>query len=126
MVLQNAAGLDAAVLIAAYPHCRNHEASLEESRRLMLVPRPILLIHYAMDYWTNSDTYPLWLAGFHRAMHELRVSHTFQPGFRHSLFSSIVVAGEHDHGLSLQLSLNFETLGNPEAAHWWRCMCAAA
>ena len=125
LVLHHAADLDAAVLIAAYPHSNNDAASVEESRRLMRVPRPILLIHYALDLWTNSISYPRWLAGFYHGMHELRVSHTFEPGFRHLLFSSIVVAGNHDDGQNLQLSLDLKSLGNHEALAWWTCMCAS-
>jgi dienelactone hydrolase len=118
LVLNHAADLDAAALIAAYPHTKNTEVNFEESRQLMRVNRPILLIHYTGDFWVSPENYPGWFAGFH--MHETRVTQTFQPGF-----SSIGVPGEHDLGLQLQLNLDFGTLDSPEAAHWWSCICSA-
>ena len=45
LVLNHAADLDAAVLIAPYPSSDDDVKALEESRRLMLAPRPVLLIH---------------------------------------------------------------------------------
>jgi hypothetical protein len=123
LVLKHHADLDAAVLIAAYPHTKNPEANFDESRQLMLVDRPVLLIHYTEDYWTNNITYPGWFAGFYHVMHKVIVTHSFQTGFRHALFSSISVPGEHDLGLQLQRSLDFGTLNSLEAAHWWHCIC---
>ena len=59
---EHAACLGAAVLIAVYPNTKHDEASLREARRLMPVPRPILLVHFAADSWCNADAYP-WRFG---------------------------------------------------------------
>ena len=122
LVQTQAANIDAAVAFAGYPWAKEPWENERESRRLMQVRRPLLLVHFDCDEVSNSTKFAKWYAQFEIAM-QAPSGEAF--GQRWHGFLSIMCRGLHDVGNGIFMSMDFATASDGGVLVWWNCLWEA-
>ena len=117
LVQTQAENIDAAVAFAGYPWTKDKWENERESRRLMQVRIPLLLVHFDCDEVCNSTKYDKWYAQFEIAM-QAPPGEAF--GQRWQGFLSIMCKGVHDVGRTIFESMDFAKASDGGVFVFWK------